>query len=86
MAPSSMPSLPIVDSEHQVVNHNGQGRLSSISVFGLGYVGSVTAACLAHKGHKVLGVDLNPAKVEMLDSGCSPILEPSLDELVKENN
>lgn len=61
-------------------------RMSSISVFGLGYVGSVTAACLARNGHKVLGVDVNAAKVEMLDSGRSPILEPSLDELVRETN
>ena len=48
---------------------------SSISVFGLGYVGSVTAACLAHQGHRVLGVDLNPWKVEMLGSGRPPIPE-----------
>src|SRR5258708_7683991 len=53
----------------------------SVSVFGLGYVGSVTAACLAHKGSRVLGVDVNPAKVEILDSGRSPILEPGLREI-----
>ena len=35
-----------------------------VSVFGLGYVGSVTAACSARLGHKVVGVDVNPAKVE----------------------
>jgi len=54
----------------------------SISIFGLGYVGSVTAACLVAQGHKVVGVDSNAGKVEMLDSGRSPILEPHLDELV----
>ena len=58
----------------------------SISVFGLGYVGSVTAACLAHKGNRVVGVDLNPAKVEMLESGRSPILEPRLEEIVSESH
>ena len=58
----------------------------SVSVFGLGYVGSVTAACLAKLGNKVLGVDVNAAKVEMLDSGRSPILEPELEEMVRENN
>ncbi len=56
----------------------------SISVFGLGYVGSVTAACLAHKGNHVIGVDSNPAKVKALESGRSPIIEARLDELVSE--
>jgi len=64
-----------------------ENRLTqSISVFGLGYVGSVTAACLAHKGNRVVGVDLNPAKVEMLESGRSPILEPRLEEIVSESH
>ena len=54
-----------------------------ISVFGLGYVGSVTAACFAHLGNHVLGVDVNRDKVEMLNSGRSPILEPGLEEIVR---
>src|SRR5947208_16968882 len=54
----------------------------SISIFGLGYVGSVTAACLAHKGYSVIEVDLSPAKVELLKSGRSPIVEPRMSELV----
>jgi GDP-mannose 6-dehydrogenase len=58
----------------------------SISVFGLGYVGSVTAVCLAHKGNRVIGVDVNPAKVKMLDSGRSPIIEHRMDELVAEGH
>lgn len=58
----------------------------SVSVFGLGYVGSVSAACFASMGHRVMGVDANPAKVEMLDSGRSPIIEARMDELVRENN
>ena len=56
----------------------------SISIFGLGYVGSVTAACLVAQGHRVVGVDSNRSKVETLDAGRSPILEPRLDELVVE--
>src|SRR5215471_4322398 len=56
--------------------------MKKISVFGLGYVGAVTAACLASKGHKVIGVDVNPAKVEMLASGRAPVLEPGLDQLI----
>jgi GDP-mannose 6-dehydrogenase len=56
----------------------------NIAVFGLGYVGSLTAACLSRDGHSVLGVDVNPYKVEQLNAGRSPVLEPGLDELVDE--
>jgi GDP-mannose 6-dehydrogenase len=55
-----------------------------VSVFGLGYVGSVTAACLASKGHSVIGVDTSPFKVEQLDAGRSPIVEPGMQELIKQ--
>ena len=55
----------------------------NISVFGLGYVGAVTSACLAHKGHRIIGVDLHPAKVEAFNQGISPIVEPGLDALLK---
>lgn len=55
----------------------------SLSVFGLGYVGSVTAACLAHKGNRVIGVDIDAAKVRMLDSGRSPVLEKGINEMVE---
>lgn len=56
----------------------------SISVFGLGYVGSVSAACFAHLGHSVIGVDVSPAKVEALGAGRSPIVEARVSELVAE--
>lgn len=58
----------------------------SISIFGLGYVGSVSAACWARAGHRVTGVDINSAKVAMLASGKSPILEPRMSELVSESH
>src|SRR3984957_10596873 len=60
--------------------------IPSISVFGLGYVGTVTAACLASKGHNVIGVDLSPAKVEAMESGRSPVVEPRVTELVAESH
>jgi len=58
----------------------------SISIFGLGYVGSVSAACFASMGHKVMGVDISHNKVEMLDSGRSPIVEARMNQLVAEAN
>src|SRR3984893_7601465 len=58
----------------------------SISVFGLGYVGTVTAACLAHKGHNVIGVDLSPGKVEAMQAGRSPVVEPRVGDLISESH
>ena len=55
-----------------------------ISVFGLGYVGCVSAACLARDGHEVVGVDVNEDKVEAVAKGQSPVGEPGLAELVTE--
>jgi GDP-mannose 6-dehydrogenase len=54
----------------------------NISVFGLGYVGCVTAACLARNGHTIIGVDVNPAKVESLNQGISPIVEEHVGQLI----
>ena len=56
----------------------------AVSIFGLGYVGSVTAACLAAKGHSITGVDLSASKVEHLNAGRSPIVEPGINELVEQ--
>src|ERR1700727_3882935 len=53
-----------------------------VAVFGLGYVGTVTAACLASHGHDVWGVDVDGAKVDDIRAGRSPVAEPGLDELI----
>jgi GDP-mannose 6-dehydrogenase len=57
----------------------------NVSVFGLGYVGSVSAASFAADGHTVVGVDVNPDKVASLNEGRSPIVEKGLDELIRDN-
>ena len=56
--------------------------MSSISVFGLGYVGCVSAACFAKEGHDVIGVDVSDSKVAMVNSGKSTIVEEGIAELV----
>ena len=56
----------------------------SISVFGLGYVGTVTATCLAHKGNSVIGVDLSADKVQLMEAGRSPIVEPGVADMAAE--
>lgn len=53
-----------------------------ISIFGLGYVGAVTAGCLSSKGHSVVGVDVHEGKVADFNNGVPPIVEPGLEELL----
>ena len=53
-----------------------------ISIFGLGYIGSVTGASFAADGHEVIGVDANADKVALVNAGRSPVVEPGLDEML----
>jgi len=64
---------------NQIVNPKEQ---LPISIFGLGYVGTVMAGCLARRGHRVVGVDVQPQKVEMFNAGLSPIVEPGIEALL----
>ena len=56
----------------------------NISIFGLGYVGAVCAGCLSARGHTVIGVDISPAKIDMINQGKSPIVEPGLEQLLQQ--
>ncbi|WP_059042270.1 nucleotide sugar dehydrogenase [Streptomyces acidiscabies] len=53
-----------------------------VSVFGLGYVGCVSAACLAGMGHEVIGVDVNQVKVDLVNAGRAPVVEERIGELI----
>ena len=53
-----------------------------ISIFGLGYVGAVSAACLAAHGHEIVGVDSNSTKVDLINAGTAPIVEDQVGELI----
>lgn len=56
--------------------------MANISVFGIGYVGVVSCACLARDGHRVIAVDILPSRVDVINSGESPIVETGLDALI----
>jgi GDP-mannose 6-dehydrogenase len=56
----------------------------NLSIVGMGYVGTVSGACLAKSGHRVYGVEINPAKVDLINAGKSPIVEEGISDLIEE--
>ncbi len=61
-----------------------QTRPRTLAVFGLGYVGAVSSACLAKQGHTVIGVDPQSSKVSLINAGMPPIIETGLDDFTRE--
>jgi len=59
-------------------------QMKQVGVYGLGYVGCVSAACLASRGHRVVGIDVNRDKVELLRQGKSPVVEEKIGDLTAE--
>ncbi len=55
-----------------------------VSVFGLGYVGAVSASCLSSDGHQVIGVDNNQTKVDLINGGRPPIIETGIEALIQQ--
>src|SRR5207245_8467540 len=66
------------------IDYQRRRRSMRISIFGLGYVGTVSLACLARDGHHVIGVDIDASKLAMLRDGRSPVIEAGMRELIAE--
>src|SRR6476660_2704734 len=65
-------------------NERSESGKPNVSIFGMGYVGAVTAACLAAEGYRVIGVDPSSAKTDLIRQGLPPIIEKDLPELFRQ--
>lgn len=70
--PQSTPNNPLLSKD----------IMMNISVIGCGYLGAVHAACMAHLGHKVIGLDIDKKKVDLLNSGSAPFFEPGFEDIL----
>jgi GDP-mannose 6-dehydrogenase len=76
-------ALPLSDTP-LLLRGRKPATVKRISIFGLGYVGAVSLACLARDGHQVVGVDVDPVKLDLIRSKKSPILEEGIQELMRD--
>ena len=81
---SSMNTVMATATTTSTATANPQDGASAISIFGLGYVGCVSAACFASRGRTVIGVDVNPEKTAFLAAGKAPVVEERIGELTAE--
>src|SRR5260370_33178064 len=81
---SSPAALAIFEQFRRVASRPREGKESQmyISIFGLGYVGSVSLACLARDGHRVIGVDIDQAKLDLIAAGKTPVVEEGIVQLM----
>jgi GDP-mannose 6-dehydrogenase len=86
-----MPNMQVDDLSRATGALNDTGRTghdpgiaARVAIFGLGYVGAVSAACLASRGHRVVGVDVSQDKVDMINQGRSPVVEERIGDLIAE--
>jgi len=73
--------ITLVLADTALIQNFGELRMD-VSIFGLGYVGAVCAGCLAEKGHRIIGVDVNRDKIDLINHGKSPIVEQGLEPLL----
>ena len=76
-------SLAVSEAGDVAVAGDRQSQILNVSVFGLGYVGAVTAGCLSERGFRVMGVDVNSTKVDLINAGSSPIIEDGISDVIQ---
>src|SRR5678815_5958303 len=74
--------LELTDACDKITDCQGKGLVLRISIFGLGYVGAVSAGVLANEGHEVIGVDPVQTKVDIINRGQSPIIEAEIGDII----
>src|SRR5690606_6913077 len=81
---SRLPSNLQLQEQRAETAHRIESIVMKVAILGLGYVGTVAGACLAGRGHQVVGVDIDPGKIDLMNQGRPSFVEPQLAELMAE--